>query len=106
MAIMHTTDADFAKDVEQGEGLMIVDFWAEWCAPCRMIAPVLEQLDQEFAGKIQIVKLNVDEHPETPARFGIMGIPTLLMFKNGEVVDRIVGFQPKDNFVRLIEKHL
>lgn len=106
MAIMHTTDADFAKDVEQGEGLIIVDFWAEWCAPCRMIAPVLEQLDQEFAGKIQIVKLNVDEHPETPARFGIMGIPTLLMFKNGEVVDRIVGFQPKDNFVRLIEKHI
>jgi len=106
MAIMHTTDADFAKDVEQGEGLIIVDFWAEWCAPCRMIAPVLEKLDQEFAGKIQIVKLNVDEHPEAPARFGIMGIPTLLMFKNGEVVDRIVGFQPKDNFVRLIEKHI
>ncbi|MDY0324518.1 MAG: thioredoxin [Candidatus Carbobacillus sp.] len=106
MAITHTTDADFAKDVEQGEGLIIVDFWAEWCAPCRMIAPVLEQLDEEFAGKIQIVKLNVDEHPEAPARFGIMGIPTLLMFKNGEVVDRIVGFQPKDNFVRLIQKHL
>ncbi|MDY0323449.1 MAG: thioredoxin [Candidatus Carbobacillus sp.] len=106
MAITHTTDADFAKDVEQGEGLIIVDFWAEWCAPCRMIAPVLEQLDQEFAGQIQIVKLNVDEHPEAPARFGIMGIPTLLMFKNGEVVDRIVGFQPKDNFVRLIQKHL
>ncbi|MBE3595538.1 MAG: thioredoxin [Hydrogenibacillus sp.] len=106
MAIKHTTDADFAQDVEQGQGLIIVDFWAEWCAPCRMIAPILEQLDQEFEGRVQIVKLNVDEHPDAPARFGIMGIPTLLFFKDGQVVDRIVGFQPKGNFVRVIEKHL
>ncbi|CAM3366307.1 thioredoxin [Hydrogenibacillus schlegelii] len=106
MAIKQTTDADFVRDVEQAEGLVIVDFWAEWCHPCRMIAPILEQLDEEYAGRIQVVKLNVDENPDTPSRFGIMGIPTLLFFKNGEVVERIVGFQPKPNFVRAIEKHL
>lgn len=106
MAITHTTDQEFHKDVEQNPNLTIVDFWAPWCGPCRMIAPVLEQLDKEFEGKISIVKLNVDENPEQPGRFGIMGIPTLLFFKGGQVVDKIVGFQPKENFVRAIKAHL
>ncbi|CCQ98763.1 thioredoxin [[Clostridium] ultunense Esp] len=106
MAITHTTDQNFQADVEQAEGLVIVDFWAPWCGPCRMIAPVLEQLDKEFEGKVKIVKLNVDENPSNPGRFGIMGIPTLLLFKDGKVVDKIVGFQPKENFVKAINAHL
>lgn len=105
MAVSQTTDQTFAADVEQG-GLVLVDFWAPWCGPCRMVAPVLDQLAEEFAGKVKIVKLNVDENPETSSRFGVMSIPTLLLFKDGQVVDKIVGYQPKENFVNMLNKHL
>ncbi|MCA9386676.1 thioredoxin [Candidatus Dojkabacteria bacterium] len=102
--IKHTTDADFDKDTSQGA--IIVDFWAEWCTPCRMIAPVLDEIATELDGKLKIVKLNVDENPATPPKFGVQGIPTLIMFKDGKLVDRIVGAMPKATLVQMIEKHL
>jgi thioredoxin len=88
------TDAGFKTEI-QGETPVLVDFWAEWCGPCRMVAPVLEQIAVEQAGKLRIVKLNVDENPKTQMQFGVTGIPTMILFKGGEAVERIVGFMPK-----------
>ncbi len=105
MAIVNVTDAGFAAEVEQG-GTVLVDFWAPWCGPCKMIAPVLEELDQEMGDQVKIAKLNVDDNPETASRFGVMSIPTLIVFKNGEPVDKVVGFQPKDALKSLLERHL
>jgi len=105
MAITHTTDQTFAADVEAG-GTVLVDFWAPWCGPCRMIAPVLDQLDEELGDKVKITKLNVDENPETASRFGVMSIPTLLLFKDGQVVDKIVGAGPKEMFENMLKKHI
>lgn len=104
MAITNITDSDFAGQVE-GSGTVLVDFWAPWCGPCKMIAPVLEEIDSEIGDKIKITKLNVDENPETAGRFGVMSIPTLLVFKDGNVVDKIVGFQPKDALLSTLNKH-
>jgi|SRR5690625_1065253 len=103
MAILNVTDANFAE--ETSKGLVLVDFWAPWCGPCKMIAPVLEELDAEIGDKVQIVKLNVDENQETTSQFGVMSIPTLILFKDGEVVDQVVGFQPKEALEELINKH-
>lgn len=105
MAITNVTDADFSQEVEQS-GTVLVDFWAPWCGPCKMIAPVLEEVDAEIGDKVKITKLNVDENPETAGRFGIMSIPTLLVFKDGNVVDKIVGFQPKDALINTLNKHV
>lgn len=104
--IVQVSDADFDQQVINGQGLTIVDFWAEWCAPCRMIAPVLEELAHEYAGKMTIAKLNVDENPKTAARFGIRSIPTLLLFKGGERVDQIMGAVPRGVIVSKIGPHL
>ncbi|MCM3725338.1 thioredoxin [Neobacillus cucumis] len=104
MAISHVTDQNFSA--ETGSGLVLVDFWAPWCGPCKMIAPVLEELDAEMGGKVKITKLDVDENPQTAANFGVMSIPTLLVLKNGEVVDKVVGFQPKDALASVLEKHV
>lgn len=104
MAITHATDQDFAQQIEKG--LVLVDFWATWCGPCKMIAPVLEDLDNDLAGKAKIVKVNVDENQQTASEFGVMSIPTLILFKNGEKVDQVIGFQPKEALKQLIEKHL
>lgn len=104
MAVEHTTDATFGSDI--ATGLVLVDFWAPWCGPCRMIAPVLDQLAEEFAGKVKIMKMNVDENPDTPSRFGVMGIPTLILFKDGQEVDKLVGALPKQAFVDMLNKHL
>jgi thioredoxin 1 len=93
--VVQVTDADFKQRVVDGQGLTIVDFWAEWCAPCRMIAPILEELAQEYAGKVTIAKLNVDENPQTAARLGIRSIPTLLFFRGGERVDQVIGAVPR-----------
>ncbi|MEN1968289.1 thioredoxin [Lentibacillus sp. N15] len=103
MAISHVTDQNFTK--ETAEGLVLVDFWAPWCGPCKMIAPVLEEIDGEMSEKVKIVKLDVDENQETAGKFGVMSIPTLLLFKDGNVVDQVIGFQPKEALVELINKH-
>ena len=103
MAIVHVSDQNFAK--EAGEGLVLADFWAPWCGPCKMIAPVLEEIDGEMEEKVQIVKLDVDENQETAGKYGVMSIPTLLLFKDGDVVDQVIGFQPKEALVELINKH-
>jgi thioredoxin 1 len=98
-------DTSFQEDVMNSDKLTIVDFWATWCGPCVALAPTIEALYSEFDGKVKVGKLNVDENPETAAKFGIRSIPTILFIKNGEVVDKLVGNQPKSNFVQLIEKH-
>src|SRR3990170_2362630 len=92
--IVKVTDADFDAAV-QGPGLVVVDFWAEWCVPCKAIAPVLEELAADYDGRLQVAKLNVDENRQTPARFGIRGIPTLLFFRDGTRVDQLIGNLPK-----------
>jgi thioredoxin 1 len=104
MAISHLTDQNFST--ETGSGLVLVDFWAPWCGPCKMIAPVLEELDLEMGEKVKITKLDVDDNPQTAANFGVMSIPTLLVMKDGEVVDKVVGFQPKDALANVLEKHV
>lgn len=105
MAIVNVTDQTFAQEVEQG-GTVLVDFWAPWCGPCRMIAPVLEQIDSEVGSKMKIAKLNVDENPSTAGRFGVMSIPTLIVFKDGQPVDKVIGFQPKEQLMATLNKHL
>jgi thioredoxin 1 len=103
--LKHITDDTFEQEI-QGATPVLVDFWAEWCGPCRMIGPVLEQVAAEQGDKLKIVKLNVDEHYATPARFGVTGIPTLLVFKEGKLVDRIVGFLPKPHLLARLKPHL
>ncbi|WNF35978.1 thioredoxin [Bacillaceae bacterium IKA-2] len=104
MAIINVTDQTFVN--ETSDGIVLADFWAPWCGPCKMIAPVLVELDEELAGKIKIVKVDVDENQETAGKFGVMSIPTLLVMKNGEVVEQVVGFQPKEALAELVNKHL
>jgi thioredoxin 1 len=99
------TDAAFDTEI-RGETPVLVDFWAEWCGPCRMVAPVLEQIAVEQTGKLKIVKLNVDENQETPMQFGVTGIPTMMLFKDGQMVERIVGFMPKPQLMKRLQPHL
>ncbi len=101
----HITDASFEQETS-GETPVLVDFWAEWCGPCRMVAPVLEQIATEQTGKLRIVKLNVDENQHTPMHFGVSGIPTMILFKEGQAVERIVGFMPKPQLMKRLEPHL
>ncbi len=103
MAIVHGTDQSFSSEIS--EGLVLVDFWAPWCGPCKMIAPVLEELDNEMSDKVKIVKMDVDENQETASNFGIMSIPTLVLFKDGQPVDKVVGFNPKEALAELVNKH-
>lgn len=104
MAIIHATTETFESEVENG--VTLVDFWAPWCGPCKMIAPVLEELNQDLSAGTKIVKVNVDEEGELAARFGVMSIPALLVFKNGEVVDQTAGYQPKEALEELLAPHL
>ncbi|MCD8914525.1 MULTISPECIES: thioredoxin [Staphylococcus] len=104
MALLKVTDSDFNEKVQ--DGVKLVDFWATWCGPCKMIAPVLEELAQDFEGKADILKLDVDENPNTAAKFEVMSIPTLIVFKDGEPVDKVVGFQPKENLAEVLNKQL
>ena len=98
------TDGSFDQDTKTG--VVLVDFWAEWCGPCRRLTPIVEALADEFDGRATVGKMNVDENPTVPSRFMIRGIPTLLLFKNGELAETLVGLAPKEDISRLIEKHL
>lgn len=98
------TDATFAAEVERSPVPILVDMWAPWCGPCRMLAPVIEQLAGELAGRARVAKLNVDENPVTSERFQVRGIPALLLFKGGREIDRMVGVQPKAEIVRRVER--
>ncbi|MDO5375904.1 MAG: thioredoxin [Staphylococcus rostri] len=104
MAIIEATDAKFDQQIN--EGVKLVDFWATWCGPCKMIAPVLEDLAADYEGKADILKLDVDQNQATAAKFEVMSIPTLIVFKDSEPVDKIVGFQPKENLAQVLDKHL
>lgn len=104
MALIKVTDSDFNEQVQNG--VKLVDFWATWCGPCKMIAPVLEELAQDFDGKADVLKLDVDENPNNAAKFEVMSIPTLIVFKDGKPVDKVVGFQPKENLAEVLNKHL
>ena len=95
MATLKVTDQSFDTDVLQSKEPVVVDFWAEWCGPCRQIGPALEELSAEYAGRVKIVKVNVDENPDTPATLGVRGIPALFMFRRGEVVSNRMGAAPK-----------
>lgn len=104
--IKHVSDASFDSDVLKTDGPVLVDYWAEWCGPCKMIAPILDDLSAEYKGKLQIAKMNVDENSETPAKYGIRGIPTLMLFKNGTVVATKVGALSKTQLAAFIDSHL
>lgn len=99
------TDANFKSVVLDSDKLTVVDFWAEWCGPCRAIGPVIEELSKEYAGSVNVGKLNVDHNPQVSMEYGITSIPAILFLKNGQVVDKLVGAQPKSNFVKKIEQH-
>lgn len=103
MALINATDSNFESKV--GNSIKLVDFWAAWCGPCKMIAPVLEDLAKDVEGKANIVKLDVDENQETAAKYEVMSIPTLIVFKDGEPVDKVVGFQPKEQLEQVLAKH-
>ena len=100
------TDADFESEVEKHEGLAVVDFWATWCGPCRMVAPVVDQLAQEYDGKAKVLKLDVDSNQGTASRFNIRSIPTVIFFKDGKIVDKVVGAAPKSKFDEVFKKHM
>jgi thioredoxin 1 len=102
MGVSKVSDADFDAQVLKSNEPVVVDFWAEWCGPCRMIAPALEEIAGTMGGKVKIVKLNVDENPATAAKYGIMSIPTLMLFKNGELASRQVGAAPKQKLEQWI----
>jgi len=100
------TDSSFQTDVLGAEGPVVVDFWAEWCGPCKQIAPALEEISAEMGDRVTIAKINIDDNPETPNNYGVRGIPTLIMFKNGEVADTKVGALPKNQLQQWIEQNL
>ncbi len=104
--ITHVSDTNFATEVEAGQGLVVVDFWAEWCGPCRAIAPILEQLAVTYNGRLRVTKMNVDENQRTPMRFNVRSIPSLLFFKDGKHVDTVIGLMPKATLEARIQKHL
>lgn len=104
--IKHVTDASFEADVLKSELPVLVDYWAEWCGPCRAIAPILDDLAEEYKGKVTICKMNVDENKQTPAQFGIRGIPTLMVFKGGELAGTHVGATNKGQLASFIDQHI
>jgi thioredoxin 1 len=104
--IQYVSDATFDAEVLQSSLPVLVDYWAEWCGPCRMIAPILEEISKEYAGRLTVAKLNVDENQQTPAKFGIRGIPTLMLFKNGDIAATKVGALSKSQLTAFIDSHI
>src|SRR5687767_11828228 len=106
MTTVKISDASFESDVLKPQGPVLVDFWAEWCGPCKMIAPALEEIAAEMRGKVTVAKINIDENPSTPSRYGVRGIPTLMLFKDGEVLSTQVGANPKGKIVDWIQRSI
>src|SRR4029079_15793997 len=105
-AVMEVTDSNFDQDVLKSDQPVLIDIWAAWCGPCRAIAPIVEELAQEFQGKVKIGKMDVDRNSATPMRYKVTGIPTLLVFKGGQVVEQLVGYKPKEALQQALDKHL
>lgn len=107
MAIVELTDQTFNKEVQSPDaGVVLVDFWAPWCGPCRQLAPILQEVEAEVNDKVKVVKINVDNNPDTAGKFGVMSIPTLMLFKNGEAVDKAVGLQPKEQLLGWLKEYV
>lgn len=106
MAVSEITDQSFEADVLKSDLPVLVDFWAPWCGPCRLIGPIVEELSNEFDGKVKVVKLNTDDNPQTATQYHISGIPSLLLFKEGQVADQLVGAVPKDRIQNMISQHV
>lgn len=104
--VQETSDADFESDVVKSETPVLVDFWAEWCQPCRMISPIVEEVAKEYQGRLKVCKVNVDDNTETPAKYGVRGIPSLLIYKGGDVVATKVGALSKSQLSAFVEEHL
>lgn len=101
--VVNVTDASFESDVLQASEPVLVDFWASWCGPCKMVGPIVEELADDFLGKAKVCKVNVDENTKTAQAYGVMSIPTIILFKDGKEVDRVVGFRPKADLAQLLE---
>lgn len=106
MKILHLTDTNFKKEVLESDITVLVDFWATWCGPCKMIAPIIEELANEYGGKIKVGKLDVDENSKTPTLYGIMSIPSLIFFRNGKIIDQVTGALNKSGLKSKIEENL
>jgi len=104
--LKHLTDANFEEEVEKTDGLVLVDFWAPWCGPCQMLGPTIEELASEFSDKVKVCKVNVDENPQVATKYGITGIPAVFVFKDGKVVEQIIGYRPKDHYIEVINKYI
>jgi thioredoxin 1 len=104
--VVQVSDGSFESDVLKSSVPVLVDFWASWCGPCKAIAPAIDELAEQYAGQIKVAKVNVDENPATPGKFGVRGIPTLILFKDGQIVDQVVGAVPKNQLDGLIKKAL